>query len=312
LISVKNNKTKKEDVKMRTLKVFSMAMALFLIIGLAAQTAMALPTNLILGIDDDSDQFVLFDIETYEETTLSITSGAVNGKVPNEIESLTFDYDIYNASGSDVFYGVQSYDWKDTSQLYKFELSDDLSSISIETVGDAFTASEIEDMEYIDGSLYAVDNSTNDLVTINTDGELIARTAIDGDEHAQGFEGLAYSFEDGKLYGSATYDDKGTEGDGSSSLYAIDIGTGQTDYVGKIGFGEIEAMTFASNTLYGASDMSDDFIQINTATGKGIKLADWGSDIEGMAGGAAPEPATMFLLGAGLLGLACFRKKFKK
>jgi choice-of-anchor A domain-containing protein/uncharacterized repeat protein (TIGR01451 family) len=280
---------------------------------------------LLIGINDDEDRFEIYNTETKEKTfpkpfDIVISDSGKRARVeatdvPDEIESLVY-------VGDGTYYGIQSYNKAQnvdkTSQLYKFTLNHDTTEITIEKVGEPFSGTDIDAIEYGDGVFYAMDNKTDTLLVLDMDGNIISSTKLKKLGLTK-VEGLAYK--DGVLYASDTQV-KGKDGynlndngDHSSSLFTIDVVDGLDDlrsddirYIGQIGFGQVEALTFVDDILYGTSDLSDSLFSIDLGTGFATFMDDWGSDIEGIAavfGGAeaVPEPGTMALVGLGLLGI---------
>jgi len=307
---------------MKNFRTMTTAAFVFLGLFLCSQTVFALPLSL-LGINDDTDQLVLFLGDTDGEVEKTV----VTDGVPDEIEDLVW-------AGGGTYYGIQSFNKNKnstkTSQLYKFELNEDFTAADISTVGDAFSGTDIDAIEYVDGVLYTMDNNKDELITIGTDGTVLDRQEVRS-LGLKKVEGLAYR--DGLLYASDTKNDgqstrTTSRTDADSSLFSINIsdGVGNLDgddvqYIGQIGFGQVEALTFSDGLLYGASDIHNLFFNIDLTTGAGISLAEgWkGSDIEGIAvvpsgdnTATTPEPATMFLLGSGLAGIAGLKRKFAK
>ncbi len=252
----------------------------------------------ILGYNEDSNngEFQIFDFDNKSTTSLSylgddFTSGGY------DLESLTY-------GGQDgTYYGIKSSNNKNKpSELYSFSLDGD--TVTGAASGTEFDASNIDAAAYLEGVLYAFDNKADDLITIDVeDGSKSSSKNVSGLGNKK-IEGLAFS-NDGLLYASATKGNK-------SWLYSIDMDAGQANEIGKIAdYGQIEALTFIDETLYGiGSTRGNPLLQIDTATGiiSGEPI-EWGTgDVEGIAssgsGAAVPEPATIVLIGSGLLCLA--------
>lgn len=289
---------------------------------------------LLIGINDDKDRFEIYNTATKEKTfpkafEIMITDSGERQrveaqKVPDEIESLVY-------VGEGTYYGIQSYNKSKnperTSQLYKFTLNHDTTEITTEKVGEPFPGTDIDSIEYGEGVFYAMDNKTDTLLVIDMNGNIISNKRI-RDLGLTKVEGLAYK--DGLLYASDT--DAGTKDgwsanpgskyDADSSLFSINVLNGldnlldsDIQYIGQIGYGQVEALTFVDDILYGTSDIHDSLFHVDLGTGFATFMDNWGTDIEGIAGvypgamAAVPEPGTLVLIGLGILGIGYIRRK---
>lgn len=274
---------------------------------------------LLIGINDDLDRFEIYNTATKIKTFPKAFEFVITGsggrqrveasKVPDGIKNL-----VYVSEGT--YYGIQSFPASEnpdgTSQLYKFTLNHDTTEITIEKVGQPFSGTDIDSIEYGDGVFYAMDNKTQTLLVVDLNGTLISSKSISN-------LGLTYvaglAYKDGLLYASDTNDH-------NSSLVSINVLNGldgllgsDIQYIGQIGYGQVGALTFVDDILYGASDFHDSLFSIDLGTGFGVFMDNWGASIEGIAGvypgtiTAVPEPGTLILLVSGVLGLLALCKK---
>ncbi|SER25054.1 PEP-CTERM protein-sorting domain-containing protein [Nitrosomonas sp. Nm51] len=204
--------------------------------------------------------------------------------------------------------------------------------------------SDVEALSFFGNTLYAIDDSSNQLITIDTTTG--AGTAVGALGVSVTGPGLAIS-----ASGSAFMADQF-----GGDLWTVNLGTGAATLLnGSIG-ADLDGLTFLGNTLYGvdagndslytvdtvtgaaslvgaggtltglstqsalatdgtwlyAGDDDGDYFRINPATGAATVITTDGTDVEGLAiqqSTAVPLPTTLALLGIGLIGFGFTKRK---
>lgn len=146
--------------------------------------------------------------------------------------------------------------------------------------------------------------------------------------------GIGYWDHDG-MYGMSEYFDYAGYGSGNpanNNFYTqltdnvgATYGFGFDDYVAEIDAGGVVMIHVEGHSMFGYGyDVQINEVILHDTWSEGEQSMAWGEDYSGLdmwgvtvftpTGGSAPvpEPATMVLLGFGLLGLACFRKRFRR
>jgi len=245
------------------------------------------------------------------------------------------------ASAAPLLYSVQS---NGNDHLYSIDAA---SGVATDLGLIAFN--DAEGLAFAGSTLYAIGGSTAQLWDITTPpGVLIggtgARAGVDAGMDYNALTGTMYNIQGtggaSSLYtinlatGAATLvggssafaDNLGINGAGAAyaldgiftdSLYSVNLATGAMTLIGNLGLGNISdqfGTTFVGGTLYALSS-SGQLYTVNTTTGAATLLANvtcgagpcagW----EGLAAPAAPEPATLLLVGTALGALASRRRR---
>ncbi|MFC1884056.1 DUF6923 family protein [Thermodesulfobacteriota bacterium] len=158
---------------------------------------------------------------------------------------------------------------------------------------------------YDDGLLYGASTS-GEFGSLTTDGTYTQIGYFGGGITSSG--DLAFA-EDGTLYATVNYRS------GVDHLATINPTTGAATIVGSLGRDNVYGLFYENGQLYGFTEAGV-LLSINPSTAANTAIRDYGSGNHWGAAGddhpPVPEPSTMLLLAAGLVGLAGFRMKFSK
>jgi len=174
-------------------------------------------------------------------------------------------------------------------------------------IGSATGIAGLVAMEFApDGTLYAASLGTNDLYSVNlTTG---AVTVIGGLGFTEVMD-LAWDPFNDTMYAIASSGAPGT----GSFLYSLNLGTGAGTLVTTITANDcLMGLTIDSADQFLSMDQCDSnspLFQIDPANGALTNLGNTGIGASMGAATQTPEPATVLLLGSGLLALAFFGRK---
>lgn len=244
-----------------------------------------------------------------------------------------------NTSAAPIGFGVDG----DTSNstFYSIDLATGIGT----TIGGSggLNFGDVEALSFFGNTLYAIDDSSNQLITIDTTTG--AGTAVGALGVSVAGPGLAISASGDAFMGDRSGGD----------LWTVNLGTGAATLLnGAIG-ADLDGLTFLGNTLYGvdpgndslytvntttgaaslvgaggtlnglstesalatdgtwlyAGDDDGDYFRINPTTGAATVITTNGTDVEGLAiqPTAVPVPTTLALLGIGLIGFGFNKRK---
>lgn len=206
------------------------------------------------------------------------------------------------------------------------------------TNGTVFTATGIDDMTFGNGKIYGwagtgTSNFSRGIYSINpvpdASNRCLLTAAWSDTTGAFNFQGLAYNPATNKFFGMNTSDNTATGGTMTRGLYVIDAsGSAAPTKIANMPTGrtEVDGLALADNgTLWMTEkDRNSNNIYVysfNTATlsyGTGFTLPYTGLSSTGSmalasgaawAPGAVPEPATMIVLGAGVVAISRRRRR---